>query len=98
MTDHQFVAIEITSPAIADIVKDIKPELREHDYETELRFNFLVLGFPRSGEFALVQPNIFNRTFDHIVNGPEIMLKTFVRRIVNDDPLHKEKTYVQRSE
>lgn len=93
MDEGQFVAIEILTPEIASIVRAIKPELKELDFETELRYNFLALGFPHPGETTLVKPNIFTRSFEPIPGGERFILHSYARKIVNNDPLRK--TYIQ---
>lgn len=90
MTD-KYVAIELTSLEVVDFASYIKPDILEMDFENELKFNFLVLGFPRKGEVSIVRTAIFEKHFSHIENeGPKFRFKLFVKNPPkDDDPLRK---------
>lgn len=70
-------AIEIKTPEIYEIVKNIDPTW-DLAYE-DVRLNFLVLGFPGPGENCLMTPQTIAEHFDHIENGPQIILKHLVK-------------------
>lgn len=92
----RYVAFQITSPETAEIAVNIRPDLADKDFTSELEGQYLVLGFPRSGQSSLVLPALFGKNFSREDNSEMVVLHEYVWQETNRDPLRK--TYVQKED
>lgn len=74
--DENLVAFEIDSSAVVSVVSAFIPYLTELDYEKDLKNHFLVLDFPKAGDYVIVPKTTFKRDFERIEDGPMIKLVT----------------------
>lgn len=73
------IAIEIKNSNVAELIYKIDPSTKELNYETDLQGNFFMIGFPNSGEFAIITPSTIRDHWDHIENGPNLCLKQLIK-------------------
>jgi hypothetical protein len=77
---EKFTAIEIKDQETLEFVLNIQPSFNELDWETDLRSNFFVMGFPQPGKFAILTPESIQAHWDHIESdGSSVRLLKLVR-------------------
>lgn len=95
MSTH--IVLKIDTLEMAELAGYIDSDLRILDFETEMKNNFLILGFPSEGRVSLVRPLIFEKHFEPIEESDPIPIARFTKKIHEEvDPLRKT-PFIQES-
>ena len=77
-----YVALEIDSPKIVEMLSCLDPTIGDINYEEVLHGSFLVIGFPEPGKYMIMPPQTIGDIWDHI---EPINLRGKFVLLVNED-------------
>lgn len=57
------IAIKIAAPRTAHILETLEPAFGDLDYKTDLKDNYVVFDYPDNGDYTIMTPSVFKKTF-----------------------------------